>query len=70
MRLNDRVSATEIERILRATAREVYGDEHAEWLDARFGNVAEMLARIAAEPVSFADDPPDLSGIEEESSDA
>ncbi len=69
LRLNRRVSATEIERTLRATAREVYGAEHAAWLDERIPNVAEMLARIAAEPVAFAEDPPDHVGIDEEPDD-
>lgn len=70
VRLDPRVSAAEIERTLRATARAAYGDEHAARLDARLGAVAQMLARIASEPVAFAGDPPDCSGIDEEPVDA
>jgi hypothetical protein len=66
VRLDRRISTDEIERSLRATARAALGDERAEQVDRRLASMAEMLALVAAEPVEFAGDPPDLSGIDED----
>lgn len=66
MRLDQQTTAEEIEPSVRVAAREVFGPERAAELDFRMASFAHMLARIAREPVDFAGDPPDSSGIEED----
>ncbi len=58
-------TAEQFERTLRAGARERFGEEHAATIDYRLASYARLLARIAAEPLDFASEPPDTSGIEE-----
>ncbi len=58
--------AAAIERMLLAMADARFGAERAEELESRLRRYAEMLAYLAAEPVEFAGDPPDTSGVVED----
>ncbi len=66
MRISPDVTADEIERTLRLLADDRYGSQRASELEPRLAHYAQMLARIAAAPVEFGGDPPDLSGVQEE----
>lgn len=66
MLLGPDASAAEIERMLKLLARQRFGSERAAELDARIERYAGILTRIAREPISFADDPPEISGISEQ----
>lgn len=65
MLLGPDASATEIERMLKSLARQRFGPERTTELDARIARYAGILSRVAREPISFADDPPEISGIPE-----
>jgi hypothetical protein len=69
VRLEPTLTADDIARSLRAAARAQLGSERAAQLDQRLANHARMLALIAAAPVDFAGDPPDCSGVSEETED-
>ena len=56
-------NAAVIERMLLAMADARFGAERAADLESRLRRYAELLAYIAAEPVEFAGDPPDVSGV-------
>jgi hypothetical protein len=69
VRLDPTVTPEEIEQSLRATARLQLGLERSGQLDHRLAHYARMLALIAGAEVDFAGDPPDCSGLSEESDD-
>jgi len=58
--------ASAIERMLVSMADARFGAERAKELESRLQRYAELLAYIAAEPVEFAGDPPDVSGVDDD----
>ena len=64
MRLDPRLTTTEIRRILQQQAAETFGPMRANELFSLVGYTAEALARIAAAPLTLIGEAPDVSGID------
>ncbi len=64
MRLDPRLTKTDIRRILQVRAAETFGPLRANELFNLVGYTAETLALIAAAPLDLTDVAPDTSGID------
>lgn len=64
MKLDPRITASDIHRILARDAAETFGPARTKLLYDRLGRTAEALALIAAQPMDLTDEPPDTSGLE------
>ncbi|HUY98736.1 MAG TPA: hypothetical protein VMU89_00195 [Thermomicrobiaceae bacterium] len=64
MRLDPRLTPTEIRRILQRRAAEAFGPMRANELFDLVGYTTDCLARIAAAPLSLTGEAPDLSGVD------
>lgn len=62
VRLDERMTAEAIERVLRREAAESFGADCSPRLEARLRPLAGWLALVAAEPLELEDAAPDQSG--------